>query len=106
MLVLQESSRADGPTGVKKNRNTRKMDSKDKSTKTRVTLPYIRGVSETLSWVFPHYGVATSMKLHLALKRMLVHLKDKRTLQENLGVVYKVPCKDCKDIYTGVMERR
>ena len=46
------------------------------------------------------------MKPHLTLKWMLVHLKDKRILQENSGVVYQVPCKDCQDVYTGVTERR
>ena len=46
------------------------------------------------------------MKPHLTLKRMLVHLKDKCTSQENSGVVYQVPSKDCQDIYTDVTERR
>ena len=90
----------------KNNRKTSKMESKGKSTKTRVTLPYIRGVSEALSWVFHRHGMAMSIKPHLTLKRMLVHPKDKRTPQENLGVVYPVPCKNCKDIYTGETERR
>ena len=62
--------------------------SKDKSTKTRVTLPYIRGVSEAWSWVFYRHVVATLIKLHLTLKslRMLVHFKDKCTPQENSGI--------------------
>ena len=45
------------------------------------------------------------MKPHLTFKRMLVHLKDKRTPQENAGVVYQVPCKDCPSVYTGETER-
>ena len=53
----------------------------------------------------PH-GVAMLMKLHLTLKRMLVHQKDKGTPQENSGVVYQVPCKDCQDLYTGETELR
>ena len=52
------------------------------------------------------HGVAMSMKLHLTLKRMLVHPKDKCTPQKNLDVVYQVPCKDCRDDYTGEIERR
>ena len=47
-----------------------------------------------------------SMKLHLTLNRMLVYPKDRHTLQENLGEVYQVPCKDCQCIYKGEMERR
>ena len=71
-------------------------------TKIRVTLPYISRISKALSQVFFHcHGVATSMKLHMTLKRMLVHPKDKCTPQENLGVMYHVPC-----IYTDETERR
>ena len=70
----------------KKNLKINMKDSKDKSTKTSVTLPYVRGVSEALSGVFHSYGVATSMKPNLTLKRMLVHLKDKHTPPVNSGV--------------------
>ena len=56
--------------------------------------------------VFCHHGVGTAMKPHLTLKRMLVHPKEKRTPQENTGVVYQVPCKDCPCVYTGETERR
>ena len=63
-------------------KNNRKIDkkySKDNSTKTRVILPYIRGVSEALSQVSFHHGVVMSMKLHRMNERMLVHSKDKHT---------------------------
>ena len=46
------------------------------------------------------------MKPHLTLKRMLLHPKDKRTPQENTGVVYQVPSKDFPYVYTGETERR
>ena len=61
------------------NMNISKMDSKDKSTKIRVILPYVSGVSQALGRVFCCHGVATSMKPNLTLNRMLEHLKDKRT---------------------------
>ena len=41
------------------------------------------------------------MKPHMTLKRLLVHLKDKRLVQDNAGVVYQIPCKDCPAIYMG-----
>ena len=47
-----------------------------------------------------------AMKPHLTFKRTLVHPKDKRTPQENAGVLYHVPCKDCLGVYTGEMENR
>ena len=36
---------------------------------------------------------------------MLVHLKDKRTPQENAGVMYLIPCNDFPCVYTGETER-
>ena len=72
----------------------KKKEDSDRVTKTTVTIPYIKGVSEALSQVFCHHGVETAMKPHLTLKRMLVHPKEKRILQENAGVVHQVPCKD------------
>ena len=63
------------------------------STKTTVTIPYVKAVSEAK--VFHCIGVATVMKPHLALKRML-----------NERVVYLVPCKNYPCVYTGETERR
>ena len=71
-----------------------------------VTIPYVKGVSKALSSVFQRHGVATAMKPHVTLTRMLVHPKDKRTPQENAGVVYQFPCKDSPGVYTGEIERR
>ena len=62
-------------------------------------------MSEALNWVFQRHGVATLMKSHMTLKRMLVHPKDKWTSQENTGVVYQVPSKDCLCMYTGNREK-
>ena len=87
--------------GVKK----KKWDS-DRNTRTTVTIPYIKGVLEALSQVFVHHGVVTTMKPHLTLKRMLVHTKDKRTPPVNARVVYHVPWKDCRCLYTGETGRR
>ena len=71
-----------------------------------MTIPCVKGVSEAPSRVFHHHGVATAMKPHLTLKRILIYPKDKRTTQENTGVVYEVPCKDCPRVYTGETEKR
>ena len=71
-----------------------------------LSMTRVKGVSEALSWVFCHHGVAKAMKPPLTQKRMLVHPMDKRTPQENAGVVYQVLCKDCLCVYTGETERR
>ena len=51
----------------------------------RVSIAYIK---EVLNWVFPHHGVATTMKSHLTLKRMLIQPKDKSSPHENAEVLY------------------
>ena len=75
-------------------------------TQIKVTILYVKGISEALRWMFHHQGVATVMKPHLTIKRMLLHTKDKKTPQENAGVMYKVTYRDCLYGYTGKTERR
>ncbi len=72
----------------------------------RATLPYVRGLSEALDRVCRRHGVATTMRPHLTLKRMLVHPKDKREPEETAGVVYQILCRDCPSVYTGETGRR
>ena len=57
-----------------------------------VTIPYVKGVSKALSWVFHCHDAAMAMKPHFTIKRMLVHSKDKSTPPESAGVVYQVTC--------------
>ena len=80
-----------------------KKDSKKKCTKIRVTLPYVRGVSEAPSQVFCHEWSGDIDKTAPDTQKDAGAPKDKRTSQENSGVVYQVPCKDCECIYTGEM---
>ena len=60
---------------LKKNKKRKQKDSKDSSTKTGVTLLYVRSMPETLSWVFHIHGVVTWhwWSSPMTLKRMLVH---------------------------------
>ena len=101
--------------GQEKQEGGAKKEDSDRVTNTIVMIPYIKGVSEALSWVFSCHGVVMAMKPHLTLNRMLVHTKDKRTPQENVGVArtpqenvgvaYQVTCKDYPCVYTGETEK-
>ena len=66
---------------VRESMDKRKQEGVTK--KTTVTIPYVKGVSEVPSQVFCYHSVATAMKPLLTFKRILVHLKNKRTPQEN-----------------------
>ena len=37
---------------------------------------------------------------------MLVHPKEKRSLEDSTGVVYQLPCKDCDKVYVGETGRK
>ena len=65
--------------GMKKTKKKKTEDS-DRDTKTTVTIPYFKEVSEAMSHVVHCHSITMAMKPLLTLKRMLAHPKDKRTL--------------------------
>ena len=79
---------------------------KEMRTSMLVTMSHVKGLLEVPSRVFQHHGVMITMRHHRTIKRMLVHPKDKRTSQESERVVYKIPCKDCPNVYTCETGRR
>ena len=87
-----------------KRKKKKKMD--QPQTKSMVTIPYVRGVSDALRRTFRRHGIATAMKPHKTLKQVLVHPKDKRTAQDSARVVYSIICKDCLMVYIGESGRR
>jgi len=84
----------------------KKKEDHDNKVGARVTIPYVKGVSETLQRVFRRHGVATSLRPHKTIKQLLVHPKDKRDPRDTAGVVYKIPCKDCSKVYIGETARK
>ena len=71
-----------------------------------VTIPYVKGTSEALQIIFNKYNVATTMRPLSKLRGMLVHPKDKGSLEDSTGVVYQIPCKDCDKVYVGEKSRK
>ena len=66
-----------------------------------VVLPYIKRVTEQLKRVFAKHKFATLVKPHQTLWNILVHPKDKIKTEDESGVVYRVSCKNCKQVYIG-----
>ncbi|KAI8519944.1 hypothetical protein Bbelb_032010 [Branchiostoma belcheri] len=79
--------------------------------KGRITLPYIKTVSEPLRRIFASHGISTSFKPTNTLKQLLVAPKDKTPKEEKCGVVYCIPCQGttrqgtCEESYIGETER-
>ena len=83
----------------------KKEDQEDKS-KGMIVLPYVQGVTEQLKRVFSKYKIATSIKPYQTLRNILVHPKDKIDNENKTGVVYKIPCMNCNQIYIGETGRK
>ena len=66
-----------------------------------MTIPYVKGMSEALHRTFKKYDISAAMKP----VNILVHPKDKRKLEDNSGVIYKIPCASCDAAYVGETAR-
>lgn len=58
-------------------------------------------ISETLSQVLRSHDVEVAHVPVRKLRRSLVSVKDKLPKDAFPGVVYKIPCVDCKSVYIG-----
>ncbi len=68
------------------------------STQTRIPstgLPYIRGLSETLTPIFQQQGIRRSTRPFNALRLLFAHPKDKSNYHQKCGVIYKISFLDC-----------
>jgi len=77
-----------------------------------VTIPYIKGVSESLRRIFQDFGVRACFKPGNKLSQLLVHPKDKQKKGDATGPVYLIQCKGllnsgqtCSETYIGETER-
>ena len=71
--------------------------------KTRVTLPYIAGISERVKNHLKTFGITTSFKPTNLLRGKVVHVKDKPPKEKQSNLVYGLKCKDsnCSAAYVG-----
>ena len=78
--------------------------------RSRVTIPYIQGVSEAVTNILSNINVQVHMKPFMTLRRILSHPKDRipefSPIQRIVfliksSVVYKINCRDCDASYVG-----
>ena len=65
------------------------------------TLPYIQGTAEIIKRVMQNVGIAVAFKPIKTIKNFLPNIKDPLKEEEKTGIIYKIPCKDCKFCYIG-----
>ena len=66
---------------------------------TTVTIPYIKGTSETISRILQPYNIRVAHKPTTTLRHSLTNVKDKDELNNRQGAVYKIKCSDCLGSY-------
>jgi len=72
---------------------------------TTVTIPYIKGTSETISRILQPYNIRVAHKRITTLRHLLTNVKDRDEPNNRQGAVYKIECSDCQASYIGVHKR-
>ena len=68
---------------------------------TTVTIPYIKGTSETISRILQPYNIRVAHKPTTTLRQLLTNVKDRDEPNNRQGAVYKIKCSDCQASYIG-----
>ena len=68
-------------------------------TPTTVTIPYIKGTSETISRILQPYNIRVAHKPTITLRYLLTNFKDRNEPNKREGAVYKMKCSDCQTSY-------
>ena len=73
---------------------------------TTVTIPYIKGTSETISRILQPYNIRVAHKPTTTLRHLLTNVKDRDEPSNRQGAVYKIKCSDCQASYTRLTEHK
>ena len=68
---------------------------------TTVTIPYIKGTSETISRILQPYNIRVAHKPTTTLRHLLTNVKDRDEPNNRQRAVYKIKCSDCQASYIG-----
>ncbi len=81
---------------------------KDSTTNTKglVIIPYVEKLTETATRIFRKHGIATAVRPHTTLRKILVHPKDKKDPLSTTDCIYEIPCANCDSTYIGETGRR
>ena len=68
---------------------------------TTVTIPYIKGTSETISRILQPYNIRVAHKPTTTLRHLLTNVKDRDEPNNRQGAVNKIKCSDRQASYIG-----
>ena len=91
------------PAQKKKNRNTQQNN----TPKPYITVPYYKGLSESVKKKCSNFGVQVYFKGGTTIKNLLVNPKDKDPMMKKSGVIYSYKCGrvECDEEYIGESSR-
>ena len=69
-------------------------------------IPYVKGVSESLSRALKPVGIRTVYKPYRTIASIVSKPKDPTPADTEKGIVYKIPCQDCGSSYIGETGRK
>ena len=84
------------------NNSTKRPDDEQSTT---VSIPYIKGTSETIARILQPYKIRVAHKPISTLRRILTNVKDRDPPLNRQGAVYKIACTDCDATYIGETKR-
>ena len=102
-MAKRQKSESEKRKDGKKNKS--KDNNQNNTRRKLVVLPYVQGLSERIAKIYKNHDITTCMKPNSTLRQALVHPKDKVQKLRNSGVVYEIPCMNCKATYIGETKR-
>ena len=98
------------PQFIRRSHRTRIRESGGESTraltynegvKTTASIPYVRGLSETIGRILKPPGIRTVMRPTTLKWQLMKNAKDTTPKEETPGVIYALGCTDCAQLYIG-----
>ncbi|XP_078682439.1 uncharacterized protein LOC144916914 [Branchiostoma floridae x Branchiostoma belcheri] len=90
----------------KSNKEQSKSGKQEQLPASYVVLPYIHGVTERLKRVYAKHNVSLYSKPGFTLRNALVRPKDPLAPGEKCGVIYKIKCEECGEVYITRYQNR
>ena len=91
----------------KHNRNNNRTNRINNNSRTSITVPYNKGLSESFKNIGKKFGIQVHFKSGRTIKEELVAPKDKDHITKKSGVIYRFKCErlECDEEYIGETSR-
>ena len=87
-------------------RTSRQRSETPPSQNRRITLPYVKNISEMTARLLNQHGLTVAHKPTNTLRKALTKPKGRRENMDKINVIYKIPCSQCDKHYVGQTGRK